>query len=92
MCAKKSSCCLGNANDHFHIGNLNLASKLVKINLNEVPVSRKEYFVLGFHELMNPGCELILLMRSEAFANIMHVTIPEQPLFVCQANKTFDES
>ncbi len=83
MSAKISSRYLGNANDYFHIGNPNLASegrslaKLVKINLNKVPVPRKEYFVLGFHELVNPSCELSMLMRSEAFANIMHVTIPE---------------
>ncbi len=83
MSAKVSSCYLGNAYGHFHIGNPNLASKgrslaeLVKINLNKVPVPWKEYFVLGFHELANPSCELIMPMRSEAFANIMHVTILE---------------
>jgi hypothetical protein len=81
--AKISSCYLGNTNGHFHFGNPNLASEgrslaeLVKINLNKVPVPWKEYFVLGFHELANPSCELIMLMRSEIFANIMHITIPE---------------
>jgi hypothetical protein len=81
--AKVSSCYLGNANGHFHIGNPNLASEgrslaeLVEINLNKMPVPWEEYLVLGFHELANPSCELIVLMRSEAFANLMHVTIPE---------------
>jgi hypothetical protein len=81
--AKISSCYLGNANGHFHIGNPNLASKgrssaeLFEINLNKVPVPWKEYFVLGFRELANPSCELIMLMRSEAFANVMHITILE---------------
>ncbi len=83
MNAKLSSRYLGNANGHSHIGNPNLASKgrslaeLVEISLNKVPVPWKEYFVLGFHELANPSCELIVLMHSEAFANIMHVTISE---------------
>jgi hypothetical protein len=81
--AKISTRYLGNANGRFHIGNPNLASKgrssaeLVEINLNKVPVPWKEYFVLGFHELANPSCELIVLMCSKAFANIMHLTILE---------------
>ena len=83
MSAKVSSCYLGNANGHFHIGNPNLASEgrslaeLVEINLNKMPVPWEEYLVLGFCELANSSYELIVLMRSEAFANVMHVTILE---------------
>ncbi len=83
MSAKVSSHNFSHANCHFHISNPNLTSKgrsstkFVKIDLNKMPVSFKKCLVLGFHEDANLDCELIMLMHSEAFANIMYVTIPE---------------
>jgi hypothetical protein len=53
------------------------STKFVEIDLNKMPVLFKKCLVLDFHEDTNLGCELVVLMRSEAFANIMYVTIPE---------------
>jgi hypothetical protein len=83
LSAKVSSRDFSRTNCHFHISNPNLmregrsSTKFVKINLNKMPVSFKKCLVLGFHDDANLGCELFVLMRSEAFANIMYVTIPE---------------
>jgi hypothetical protein len=53
------------------------STKFVEIDLNKMPVPFKKCLVLGFYEDANLGWELFVLMRSEAFANIMYVTIPE---------------
>jgi hypothetical protein len=86
-----------NADGYFYIGDPQLAcncrsvTKCVEICAHVMLVSTNECSVLSLHELFDLRCEFAMLSRSQFIANVMHVTIPAQPLPKCQTNEALDK-
>jgi hypothetical protein len=61
-------------------------TECIEIYVHVMPVSAEECSVLSLHDLFDFICEFIVLPRSQSIANVMQVTVPVQPLLMCQTD------
>ncbi len=54
-------------------------------------VSAKEYSALCLHELFDLRCVFVVLHQSKSIANVENITVPVQPLLMCQTDEALDK-
>ena len=54
-------------------------------------MTTKEGTALCLHKYFDLGCEFLVLPQSKSLANVVHISIPVQPLLMCQTDEAFDK-
>ncbi len=55
-------------------------TECIEICVHVMPVLAEKCSVLSLHELFDLRCEVVVLPQSQSIANVMHFTVPVQPL------------